>query len=190
MEQVGKKKKRAEANYGIYGYIFALHYWAYEMIDKVTSNYAKYHGKQSPRMLSWSSNKVPSAKELVELFDCTDISIFCNYLNNFFIYYMKFNFYFFYYSQLRVQSVLTPRFEERVLYDQIMQECLISTHMDVDDQDKPQPEEVDELHPEVEEASAQPSITFLEKLAMKMDKFEASVEKLTTDVAEIKANQQ
>ena len=66
-----------------------------------------------------------------------------------------------------------------------MQRWLISTEMDVDEQELP------EL--EVEEANAnfevQPSIKLLEKLGTKMEKLEANVEKLTTDIAEIKANQ-
>ena len=46
-----------------------------------------------------------------------------------------------------------------------------------------------EANANVEEASAQPSNTLLEKLAVKMDKLEA-FEKLTTDITEIKSNQQ
>ena len=78
--------------------------------------------------------------------------------------------------------MLTPRLKEKGPYDQIIQEWLISIEMDVDEQELPKPK--------VEEASAQPSITLLEKLVAKMDKLEASVEKLTIDIVEIKANRQ
>ena len=89
MELARKKKKGAEAKYAIYEYFFALQYWAYEVIERLASKFATYHGPQSPRMLSWLFDKVPSAKELVELFDSHDVSNFCNYLDNLFIYYMK-----------------------------------------------------------------------------------------------------
>ena len=78
--------------------------------------------------------------------------------------------------------MLTPRLKEKDSYDQIMQWWLISTEMDADEQELPQLE--------TEEASAQPSIILLEKLAVKMDKLEVFVEKSTTDIAVIKANQQ
>ena len=66
-----------------------------------------------------------------------------------------------------------------------MEGWLISTEMDVNEQEL--------LEPEAKEASAnveaQPSIKLLEKLAAKIDNLEANVEKLTTTIAEIKANQ-
>ena len=66
-----------------------------------------------------------------------------------------------------------------------MQGWLIPTEMNVDEQEI--------LEPHAEEASAnveaQSSIKLLKKWAAKMDKLEANVEKLTTDIAEIKANQ-
>ena len=60
--------------------------------------------------------------------------------------------------------MLTPRLEEKDLYDQIIQGWLISIEMDVDEQGL--------LKLEPEEASAnvetQPSIKLLDKLAAKM----------------------
>ena len=88
LEQVRKNKKVPEAKYATYGYFLALQYCAY--------------GSQNPRMLSWSSDKVSSIKELAELFKSNDVCIFSNYLDNFFIYFLKGNFYFFYCSQLHI----------------------------------------------------------------------------------------
>ena len=102
MESSRKKRKGAEAKYAIYGYFFALQYWAYEVIESLASKFATYHGPQSPWMLCWSSDKVSLAKELVELFDRHDVSNFCNYLHNLFIYYMKSKFNFLYCSQLHI----------------------------------------------------------------------------------------
>ena len=51
----------------------------------------------------------------------------------------------------------------------------------MDEQDRSQLE-AKEPQPEAEEASAQPFITLLEKLAMKIDKLEAPMEKLTTNI--------
>ena len=65
LEQARKKKKGPEAKYAIYGFFLALQYWAFEVVERVGSKFATYHGLKSPRMLSWSSNKVPSAKKLV-----------------------------------------------------------------------------------------------------------------------------
>ena len=91
-----RKKREAQRLRTLYMEIFlAVRYWAFEAIERVAFIFATYHDPKSLRMLSWSSNKVPSAKKLVELFYCTDISNFCNYVDNFFIYYMKSNFNFF-----------------------------------------------------------------------------------------------
>ena len=79
--------------------------------------------------------------------------------------------------------ILTPRLKEKDDYEQIMQGWLISTEMEVDEQELP--------NSEVENAiEAQPSIKLLKKLAANKEKLEAKVEKLTSDIAEIKANQQ
>ena len=83
MESARKKRKCAKAKYAIYGYFFALQYWAYEAIERLASKFAKYHGPQSPRMLSWSSDKVPSTKDLVEIFDRRDVSNFLYYSYNY-----------------------------------------------------------------------------------------------------------
>ena len=81
--------------------------------------------------------------------------------------------------------MLTPWLEKKDNYDQIMQGWLISTELDVDEQELPE-SEAKEVNANVE---AQPSIKFLEKLAAKMEKLEANVEKLTTDIVTLKANQ-
>ena len=119
----------------------------------------------------------------MELFKHNNVSIFSNYLDNLFIYFLKSNFlFYFYYSQLDIQSVLTPQLEEKNDYDQIMQEWLISTEIGVDEQEL--------VEPEAEEASAnseaQPSSKLSEKLAANMEKLEVNVEKLISDIAEIK----
>ena len=82
--------------------------------------------------------------------------------------------------------MLTPQVEEKDDYDQIMQGWLIYTKMDIDEQELPKLE-AKEGSANVE---AQPFIELLETLAANMKKFEANyVEKLTSDNAEIKANQ-
>ena len=88
--------------------------------------------------------------------------------------------------------MLNPRLEERELHDRIVQEWLILAHMDVDEQERPQPE-AEEPRPEAEdpqpegygnahESEAGPSTTLLEKLALK-------VYKLDTDMAQVLINQ-
>ena len=76
MESARKKRKGVEAKYAIYGYLFALQHWVYETIERVASKFAKYHGLHSSQILSWSSDKALSAKDLVELFDHCNVSNF------------------------------------------------------------------------------------------------------------------
>ena len=83
--------------------------------------------------------------------------------------------------------MLILRLAEKDSYDQIIEGWLISTEMDVDEQELPQPE-AEEASTNAEKVCDQPSITLLEKLAVKMDKLEASMEKLTANIVEIKAN--
>ena len=95
LESARKKKKDAKAKYAIYRYFLALQYWAFEAIERVASKFATYHGPPESTNAKFVIRKVSSTKELVELFDPHDISNFCNYLDNLFIYYMKSNFNFF-----------------------------------------------------------------------------------------------
>ena len=76
MKSARKKRKGCETKYAIYDYFFALQYWTYEATERVASKFAQYHGPQSLWMLSWSFNKVPSTKDLVEIFDRRDVSNF------------------------------------------------------------------------------------------------------------------
>ena len=79
--------------------------------------------------------------------------------------------------------MFTPRLEERCLYDRIVQEWLVSTHVEVDEQRRPQPSNAHEPQLETEELEAGPSTTLLEKLAMQVDKLEE-------DMAKVLENQQ
>ena len=69
MESARKKRKGIEAKYAIYGYFFPLQYWAYDAIERLASKFVQYHDLQTPWMLSWSSDRIPSMKDLVEIFD-------------------------------------------------------------------------------------------------------------------------
>ena len=50
----------------VYGYAITLQYWAYKEIVQLGSKYVTLLGVKTPRMLSWTSNQMIQAKDLVE----------------------------------------------------------------------------------------------------------------------------
>ena len=84
-------------------------------------------------MLSFSSDKALSAKDLVELFDRRDMSNFLCYLYNYSSIIWNINLIFELFTRSYTLSVLNPRAKESELYDRIMQEWLVLTHIEVDE---------------------------------------------------------
>ena len=65
MKKAGETKHTLEAKYTVYGYVVALQYWAYEAIVQLGSKYATNFGIKVPRILSWTSNQVLQARDVV-----------------------------------------------------------------------------------------------------------------------------
>ncbi|PON38056.1 hypothetical protein PanWU01x14_315580, partial [Parasponia andersonii] len=63
-----KNKKAKEAKYTVYGFSIALQYWAYEAIPKLTGTFSENLGIKFPRVLSWTSNKIPSMIDCIDVF--------------------------------------------------------------------------------------------------------------------------
>ncbi|PON76847.1 hypothetical protein PanWU01x14_031670 [Parasponia andersonii] len=68
LQKMKNNKKDKEAKYTVYGFSIALQYWAYEAIPKLTGAFCENLGIKFPRMLSWTSNKIPSMMDCVHVF--------------------------------------------------------------------------------------------------------------------------
>ncbi|PON88454.1 hypothetical protein TorRG33x02_158200 [Trema orientale] len=67
LKLVAEKKKPAEYKYTVYGFSAALQYWAYEVVPTLGTVYATNLGVKFPKMLCWTSNKIPSASDVGEI---------------------------------------------------------------------------------------------------------------------------
>ncbi|PON75164.1 Ulp1 protease family, C-terminal catalytic domain containing protein [Parasponia andersonii] len=68
LQKMKKNKNAKEAKYTVYGFSIALHYCAYEAIPKLTGAFSENLGIKFPRILSWTSNKIPLMMDCIDVF--------------------------------------------------------------------------------------------------------------------------
>ncbi|PON37531.1 Ulp1 protease family, C-terminal catalytic domain containing protein [Parasponia andersonii] len=80
IQKMKKNKKTKEVKYTVYGFSISLQYWAYEAIPKFTGVFSENLGIKFPRMLSWTSNKILSIMDCIDVFKIKKLDIFRRWL--------------------------------------------------------------------------------------------------------------
>ncbi|PON34332.1 hypothetical protein PanWU01x14_345140 [Parasponia andersonii] len=74
LQKMKKNKKAKKAKYTVYEFSIALQYWVYEAISKLTGAFCENLGIKFPRMLSWTSNKISSIMDCIDVFKIKKVS--------------------------------------------------------------------------------------------------------------------